>query len=167
VPEQPVTVSLARAPKAATVHRLETDGSLSSRAAARGTSIALSVPDRVVIVELTMPGAGTGSSGNRPPRLTKVRLTRRVVRQGRSTRLRYRLSEPATVSAVITRKGHRRPVLRVRGHRRAGRRSTYLPGRVQGRALRLGRYLVRVRARDALGARSGVRVVRFRVVRRR
>jgi hypothetical protein len=168
VPEQQVTLDLADAPVAATIRRLEEDGSLSSRPASAGRSITLSVADRVTIVELQMKPEAAGTqprgTGNRAPRLSRVRLTRRVVPRGSGTRLRYRLSERAMVSVAVVRRGRTRPLARLRGHRRAGARSTFLAGRAAGRPLRRGRYLVRVRARDALGARSAVRTVRFRVV---
>jgi hypothetical protein len=171
VAEQPLSISLAKAPAAANLHRITESGALASEAATvRDRSIVVALTDRLTIVELEperRSALGAPGAGNRRPRLSHLRLTRRVLRRGQGTRLRYRLSERASVSVAIVRRGRARPLRRLRAQRRAGRRSTFVPGRARGRALLAGRYRVRVRARDLLGARSAERVVGFRVLRRR
>ncbi|HEX8207958.1 MAG TPA: hypothetical protein VF587_17975 [Solirubrobacteraceae bacterium] len=135
------------------------------------------------------------------PALTGVSLTNRVfaVARGRTpvaaaakrgTRVRYSLSEPATVTFAFSRAragrrvgGRCRKATRSNRRRkrctrfvRAGRtirrtspvgRSTLrFTGRIGRRALRRGRYRMAVRAADAAGNRSSARRVRFRIVRR-
>jgi sugar lactone lactonase YvrE len=82
------------------------------------------------------------------PTISRVRVTRAFVR--------YRLSEPARVTVVMTRRGHRRTISRAA---KSG------PNRLRVR-LRPGRYRVRLRAVDAAGNQSAARTVRFRVSRR-
>jgi hypothetical protein len=170
VPEQPVTIALADPRERATVHRLDERGTLRSQPATfRQGSIDLSLADRVTVVEL--PSRGSAGAGNRAPQLRRVRLSRRAfparTRRGRrgGSRLRYTLSERATVAIAIERRG--RVVGSLHARKRSGRRSTLISGRVRRRALPRGRYRLRVRARDAVGAWSATHTVRFRIVTRR
>ena len=106
-----------------------------------------------------------------PPDLTAPRLTGLRARPGRfcvpgrgcrrpGTRLRFRLSETATVRgsiATVRRPGRR--LRRIRARLGAGERSI----RVRGRGLRPGRYLARLQAVDDAGNRSATKTVRMRV----
>ncbi len=104
------------------------------------------------------------------PVLSRVSLSRKRFRR-RGTRIRYRLSEPATVYFGIERRS-RGKWRRLRTFSRrgaAGRRSVAFSGkvRVRGRrkALRPARYRVVLRARDAAGNSSRRVARRFRIVR--
>ena len=66
----------------------------------------------------------------------------------RAVRVRFRLSEPATVTVGIKRAGRVLKAARVQA--RAGTRTVTL----RGTRLRKGRYTVEIRARDAFGNRS-------------
>ena len=97
------------------------------------------------------------------PRLTRVSLSRKRVRRGKRVRIRYRLSERATVSFRVERRRGRRwiHVRTLTRRARRGRRSAVY------RALaRPGRLRVRVRARDGSRNRSRTVTRRFRLVRR-
>jgi sugar lactone lactonase YvrE len=101
-----------------------------------------------------------------PPLLTRVSLSRKRVRAGRRarTRVRFRLSEPATVSFRIerrTRHGWRDTARSFTRRRGAGRSSA----RFRTRGLRRGRYRISVRAQDAAHNRSARVNRRFRVLR--
>jgi hypothetical protein len=119
-----------------------------------------------------------------------ARAARRHRAVKRGTTFRYTLSEPATVTLVIERgrAGRRvhgrcvkpthknakrrackrwRRVGTLRAAEQAGRQSTRFGGRFGKRALAPGRYRARIRARDALGARSAERRLAFRIVRAR
>lgn len=113
-----------------------------------------------------------------PPVISRVSLSRRTlgVRRRRAarkpgTRIRLRLSEPATVTVRVALR--RRTVFRRAGvftrRLRAGRRSIVFRGRLdQGHglaALPPGRYRFALRARDASGNDSARVFRRFRVVR--
>jgi virginiamycin B lyase len=130
---------------------------------------------------------GTGGSGGggaaptadttaphflRPPRWAPRRFA--AAGSGRSpaasrvapgSRLRIALSEPAAVTVSIYRRGARRPL---RTLRRAtsgfGTLSLYFAGRAHGRPLPPGRYVTRVRARDAAGNASALRRAPFQVL---
>ena len=100
----------------------------------------------------------------RPPAFTGRHLPRPVL-------VRFRLSEPATVTLRLERlvRGRWAHVRTLTSRRRAGRSvlrlSTHFRRAGKRRALKLGRYRVRLRARDAVGNRSR-RVTRgFKVVR--
>jgi hypothetical protein len=85
----------------------------------------------------------------------------------RGTKLRFDLSEAATVKvAVQRRKGKRwRAVGTLTRAGQAGRNRIRFGGRLRGRALRPRRYRAVLRATDAAGNRSQAARVRFRVVR--
>jgi hypothetical protein len=170
VPAQPVTIALPDRFERAAVHRLDDRGDMSSQAAALTQgSVALSLADQVSVVELVPQG--WAGPRNRAPQLRRVRLSRRTFavrpRHGRrgGSRLRYTLSERATVAIAIKRRG--RVVGRLHAQKRAGRRSTFITGRVGRRALPAGRYRLHVRARDTEGARSATHSRRFRIRPRR
>ena len=107
---------------------------------------------------------GAGSPARRPagPRLRAVRLhPGTICRRARPScrtraRLRVRVSRPARLAVVVRRHGRTALVLR-----RAPRRRQVAV--VRARALRPGRYVLRVRATDAAGRRSTVAVRRLRV----
>ena len=82
------------------------------------------------------------------PSVRGVRLT--ALR--RAVRVRFRLSEPATVTIAVRRRGARRVLKSARVQARAGTRSVTL----RSRKLKQGRYTVAIRARDAFGNRSGL-----------
>ena len=110
-------------------------------------------------------------------------------RPPRGTRIRFTLSEPATVRLTVTRgapgrrvagrcrkpskrnRSRKRCVRRVsvgtltRGGRPAGAQSLSWSGRIGRKALRARRYKLSVRASDAAGNRSALRAASFRIVR--
>jgi sugar lactone lactonase YvrE len=97
-----------------------------------------------------------------PPALSRVVVVVRRARGRRIVRLRFRLSERASVLFRIERRQRRRlvQVRRFTRRRKAGRRSlTYR------RALRPGRYRVTLQARDRAGNRSRRVARRLRVAR--
>jgi hypothetical protein len=103
-------------------------------------------------LEELIPGRDTTA-----PRLSRVRLNRT------RRRVRFRLSEPALVEAVVARRsrGRWRRVRTIERDRRAGRRSIRL-----GRKLPRGRYRVVLEASDQSGNDSRPRRRKFRVRRR-
>jgi hypothetical protein len=72
--------------------------------------------------------------------------------------IRFRLSEHARVLVTVTRRGKRRPVLRLQSDARPGRNRLRLPRR----RLRAGRYTVTLRARDGWHQWSKARRARLR-----
>jgi plastocyanin len=70
----------------------------------------------------------------------------------RGVRVRFRLSEPATVTVRIKRSGSRRVLASARVQAGAGTRTVT----VRSKRLRKGRYVVDLRARDASGNRSAL-----------
>jgi len=114
-----------------------------------------------------------------PPRLRLVLSPRRFAahrsgsttrkRRGRrGARLRYQLSEPATLTITVQRlRGGRVKPLRGRVTLagRAGPNRAGFSGRLSGRALRPGLYRLSGRARDAAGNVSRVSRQRFRIAR--
>jgi hypothetical protein len=86
----------------------------------------------------------------------------------RGTRFRYTLSEPAKLTLKIQRKvaGSRTRYRTIGTLTRSGAKganSTRFSGRLRKRALRPGRYRVRIRATDTAGNRSAARTARFRI----
>jgi hypothetical protein len=86
----------------------------------------------------------------------------------RGTRFRYTLSEPAKVTLKIQRKvaGSHTRYRRIGTLTRSGAKganSTRFSGRLRKRALRPGRYRVRITATDTAGNRSAARTARIRV----
>jgi 5-hydroxyisourate hydrolase-like protein (transthyretin family) len=68
----------------------------------------------------------------------------------RAVKVRFTLSEPATVTVSIKRKGSRKVLKSARVQARAGTRSLTL----RSKKLKKGRYTVTIQARDAFGNRS-------------
>jgi hypothetical protein len=174
VHNQRVTITFGTPVARATVHRLRTDGTLSSqRAPLNAGALSFDVTTRTSVVELTVAGpqasAGatallfarrTGTSSSRtsaPPRLERVRVV-----QGRRTALRFVLSEAAAVHVTLERIWPRpRRVWRLHVHAARGSQSLRIPGsflRHSGRS----RFRARVVAVDALGAHSRARTVTWR-----
>lgn len=129
---------------------------------------------------------------NRAPVLRRLRVTPRAWRRKRGTRIRFHLSEPATVRFAVTRLRPRRLKRRRGGHRRAhasrvpkarrkprklvfsrrlgraGKAAIRFHGRAgRGgrRALPPGRYRLTARAIDGGRLKSGRRTTRFRIIR--
>jgi len=126
------------------------------------------------------------------PRITKASLTRRkfaVARRAsqrrRGTTVRFTLSEAARVELTVLRKvkgrrtggrckvraqkGRRCTITRTAGRlpqraARKGRNSVRFLGRVRGRALAPGAYVLRLRATDEAGNRSKAKTLNFKVV---
>jgi plastocyanin len=88
----------------------------------------------------------TGGADTTKPTLGGVRLT--ALR--RAVKVRFSLSEPATVTVSVKRKGSRKVLKSVRVQARAGTRSLTL----RSKKLKKGRYTVTIQARDAFGNRS-------------
>jgi plastocyanin len=104
------------------------------------------------------PPPAPGGTRTRPRDTRAPRLTRPVARATRSgVTVTLRLSEPASVSVNVTRRG-RRVVLRTFRVRRSGRATLRIR-----RRLATGALVVRVRAIDASGNRSPTRTLRPRV----
>ena len=100
------------------------------------------------------------------PVITKLRLSPRPLR--RASVFRYRVSEAATVRFTIKRKsnsGYRR-VGRFTQSAVAGANKRRFRARIRNRRLRPGSFKALLRARDAASNHSGLKSVRFRVVRR-
>jgi plastocyanin len=89
-----------------------------------------------------------GAADTVDPAVRRVRLT--ALR--RAIRVRFTLSEPATVTVAVKRRGARKVLKSARLQARAGARTVTL----RSRKLRKGRYTVEIAARDAFGNRSRV-----------
>jgi plastocyanin len=87
------------------------------------------------------------------PTVAGVRLTARR----RAVRVRFRLSEPATITIRIKRRGSRRVLKSARVQARAGTRTVTL----RSRKLKKGRYTLDIRARDAFGNLSSLTTKRL------
>jgi plastocyanin len=94
----------------------------------------------------TSTPAPTGGTDVVKPRIAGVRV--KALRRG--ARVRFRLSEPASVTITIKRRGKVYRTARV--HAPAGTRRVT----VRGKLLKRGRYVVQLRARDAMGNRSSL-----------
>lgn len=100
------------------------------------------------------PAPSPGADATRP-QLSSIAA--RGLRRG--ARVRFTLSEPATVSIEFKRRGSRRVLRSVRVQARAGTRTI----RVRSGKLKRGRYTVQLRARDAMGNRSSLGRDSFRI----
>ena len=85
----------------------------------------------------------------------------RLKAKRRAVRVRFRLSEPATVTIRVKRRGSRKVLKSARIQARAGTRAVTL----RSKRLKKGKYVVQIRARDAFGNLSGL--TRKRVALRR
>ena len=71
----------------------------------------------------------------------------RLKAKRRAVRVRFRLSEPATVTIRVKRRGSRKVLKSARIQARAGTRAVTL----RSKRLKKGRYVIQIRARDAFG----------------
>jgi hypothetical protein len=118
------------------------------------------------------PDAGAATPDTQSPLVTGLSLSRRTFAVGRATtataavargtRLRYQLSEAATVVVRIFR--GRRSAGKLTRHGAAGSNVVRFSGRIGRRALSPGHYRAVVTATDAAGNKSLPRRVRFRII---
>ena len=122
-------------------------------------------------------GGGDGGQADRvAPVLTRLGLSRsRFAAAGRGgsiaakvgTTVRYRTSEAATVTFRVRRKGARKPLKGSFAHRgKAGANSLRFTGRLRGKKLRRGSYVMSATSKDAAGNVAKVKRLRFRIVKR-
>jgi sugar lactone lactonase YvrE len=135
------------------------------------------VAQSVVAVDGSVPritNLGIGSKvlgvGPRAVRGSGAEVARRATeRPPRSTKLRFKLSESATVRVLLRRSSCRPPARRGRRCVRRSLKKLGRPGantlRLRARGLRPGSYRVSVGARDAVGHEATKRTLRVRVVR--
>jgi plastocyanin len=97
----------------------------------------------------------SGGTDTVKPRVSSVKST--ALR--RAVRVRFTLSEPATVTIRVKRSGSRKVLKSARVQARAGARSVTL----RSKALKKGRYTVEIQARDAFGNRSSLARKRLRL----
>jgi len=102
------------------------------------------------------PGGG-GSTTTPPPSPTPDTVkptvgSLKLTAARRAVRVRFRLSEPATVTIKVRRRGSKRVLKSARLQAPAGTRAVTL----RSKKLRRGRYTVEIQARDASGNRSTV-----------
>jgi hypothetical protein len=131
---------------------------------------------RALLVEGPVPGSdpgtgpapGAGAVDDLPPALASVSLSAPAFRVARGTRIRFGLSEAASVRFTIRRRSGGRRIGSFVRSAGAGPNSLRFSGRlrVRGRTLSLapGRYRLTLVATDAAGNRSAARRVAFRVV---
>jgi plastocyanin len=98
--------------------------------------------------DTTPAPAGAARSDRAAPTITGVKLA--AARHG--AKLRFRLSEPATVTIRVRKAGSKRVVRTWRLAARSGRRTVM----VSGRGIRKARYRIELQARDAAGNRSSL-----------
>ena len=128
-------------------------------------------PDACEHIDRSTTGGGVNSGGDvSAPQLRNLRIGN--VRRGRSTKLRYTLSEAAVVTFTVqrrTRRGGKVRWIKMRGTLRQQGKAGYNERRfnatLQGRRLKTGRYRLTAVARDAAGNRSQPNHVAFRVLR--
>jgi hypothetical protein len=119
------------------------------------------------------PAATPGRADTRPPRVTRVKASRKRFRAGsRSSRrllFRYVLSERATVEITIKRVSKRRAssLRRLTDAGRKGRNAKRYSGTFGGRPLRPGHYRAVLEATDRSGNVSTPKTVSFRVLKPR
>jgi plastocyanin len=100
------------------------------------------------------PRPGGSADATRP---TVGRVRTKALR--RAVRVRFTLSEPATVTVRVTRRGSRKVLKSARVQAGAGTRAVTL----RSKRLKKGRYMVRLQARDASGNRSLMITKRLRL----
>jgi plastocyanin len=96
----------------------------------------------------THPITPAPSGGTDTVKPTVRKLRAKALRH--AVRVRFRLSEPATVTVRIKRRGSRKVLKSARVQAAAGTRTVTL----RSKRLKKGRYVVEIQARDALGNRS-------------
>ncbi|HEX5910976.1 MAG TPA: hypothetical protein VFY44_10805 [Thermoleophilaceae bacterium] len=121
-------------------------------------------------------GGGGGVADRVAPALTRLGLSRsRFAAAGRGgsiaakvgTTIRYRQSEAATVTFRVRRKGARKPLKGSFAHRgKAGANKLRFTGRLRGKKLRRGSYVLSATSKDAAGNVAKVKRLRFRIVKR-
>jgi hypothetical protein len=114
---------------------------------------------------ITIPDSGTASPYPSPPTTFAVVRRATAVSAARGTVIRYTLSEPAAVGLRFYRAGTGRRVGTLRRAGRTGANRVAFSGRIGRRALRPGRYRLRITAVDPAGNSSVTRTRRFRMVR--
>ncbi len=83
------------------------------------------------------------------------------------TTIRYRLTEPATVTFRVRRKGARKPLKGSFAHKgKAGANKLRFTGRLRRKKLRRGSYVMSATSKDAAGNVAKVKRLRFRIVKR-
>jgi len=97
-----------------------------------------------------------------PSRFRAARRGASAARAPVGTVVRYHVSEPGTVRFTAVRRGSRRGTSLVTAARTGINRFAF-SGRIRGRQLRPGRYVLKVRAFDAAGNASVVESVGFRI----
>jgi plastocyanin len=103
-----------------------------------------------------IPQPGGGTHPTTPPPTAGTDTVKPTVRSLKATALRravrvkFRLSEPATVTVRVKRRGSRKVIKSARIQARAGTRTVTL----RSKKLKKGRYTVDIQARDAFGNRS-------------
>ena len=109
--------------------------------------------------------AGTGSSGVAPVILSaSLRPKRFAVKRKKGTTFSYRLSEAATVTVTIKRRGMRAKRFRVASA--AGTNKHRFSGRIGRKRLKPGRYVATLIARDVAGNASKPKRLTFTILRR-
>ena len=121
-------------------------------------------------------GGGGGQADRIAPALTRLGLSRsRFAAAGRGgsiaakvgTTVRYRLSEPATVTFRVRRKGARKPLKGSFAHKgKAGANTLRFTGRLRRKKLKRGSYVLSATSKDAAGNAAKVKRLRFRIVKR-
>ena len=125
-------------------------------------------------------GGGGGGGGDvadlLAPALSRFGLSRsRFAAAGRGgsiaakvgTTVRYRLSEAATVTFRVRRKGARKPLKGSFAHKgKAGANTLRFTGRLRRKKLKLGSYVMSATSKDAAGNVAKVKRLRFRIVKR-
>ncbi len=119
------------------------------------------------------PGGGAGAD-QLAPALTRFGLSRNrfaAANRGGSvaakvgTTIRYRLSEASTVTFRVRRKGARRALKGSFTHKgKAGANRLRFTGRLRGRKLRRGAYVLAATSKDGAGNVAKVKRLRFRIV---
>lgn len=180
---QPLALAYSKVPGG---EQLVVGGSLSAGAPVPARALLLLrdpdpvAPETPVAPDTTAPRIAKASLSRR-----RFAVARRASQRKRGTTVRFTLSEAARVELTVlrrvkgrradgrckqrARKGRRCTIARTVGNlpKRAGRKgrnSVRFLGRVRGRALAPGAYVLRLRATDAAGNRSRAKALKFRVL---
>ena len=111
------------------------------------------------------PGSSTPAAviDRTAPALSKVGLSKARWRGGAKPSLRFTLTEPGAVTITVAREKPRRKLGVLTTTGKAGANAFRFSGRVKGRRLGAGRYVLTVVATDAAGNRSAPKVVKLRI----